>query len=194
MNKTASSIFAAFLFAPTCAISQDEPRKFTTAIDQGGNVILAPIEDGEERNRMGTAPPYNQGDSIGVLPKWQHVEDPKALESSSFQPYVVTGPDGQKAVILTPQGISPGRWVNPDFTYGLVPADPEVYSAGLSDGAQKQAQEYLRAFAQAAYDEYCGGNLRPSEFTIEVSIGAEFIVNGSAKVSAKFVSAEICGD
>lgn len=188
MCKCISAFSLVFLFTFSGASAQEDTSKFRVIFDENGNAILAPFDADPRKEAPSPTSPL----TLEPSQRSDLVAGNKDIAFGKFEGYELTGPEGQTAVIAIPSGVSPARWVNPDFLYGLKQTGPDVLAVGLGRSAQQRAQEYLRLMAQAAYNEYCGSTVRPSEFTIEVSIGAEFVVNGTATVSAKFVSAEIC--
>ena len=192
LSIAALALFPCLVMSSVSA--QENSAKFQITYDENGNPILTPFDEVDDTRKR--AVPSSPDSALTLAPKQKSdlIEGNKDAGFTTFQGYQLTGPEGETAVIAIPSGVAPARWVNPDYIYELKQANPDFLAAGLGRTAQQQAQEYLRLMAKAAYDEYCGSTVRPSEFTIEVSIGADFVVNGEAKVSAKFVSSEICKD
>lgn len=79
-------------------------------------------------------------------------------------------------------------------TFGLSQVPDGVVMASMLGSTRDAAQKVLRQLSEAAYAEYCGNSIRPNEFSIEVSMGAELFIKGSATLSAKFITAEMCKD
>ncbi|MBP0481222.1 hypothetical protein [Sagittula salina] len=198
-HVSASIILSASL--PVAVFSQEKINEaiptlnFNVQFNDDGSVSLSPNETSSmatgETELLGEPDMrVDQGGASMHVSAFDQILN--SIGTGEYSDYVVTGEDGQTAVITVPSNASPANWTNPNNTFGISRVDANFRSLGISQEAQKQAQEYLRLMARAAYDEYCGTNVRPSEFTVEVTVGASFIVNGSAKVSAKFISADMC--
>ena len=181
---------SAVVFSPvSSARAEDTPTThYEVAIDEFGNAKLTLVDQLDSSSR---------GDSILGNTGIEEQTGRNTVENSGlnqFNDYLVTGSNGQTAVIRVPAGTAPAIWTNPENTFGIAGVTSSYLETSFGNEARMKAQEYLRLMAEAAYAEYCGTSIRPSEFTIEISIGANFVVNGNAKVSAKFISSEICNN
>ena len=159
--------------------------EYNLEVSQSGEVSIKPASP----NDVASSPEL--GAESLVAPQFEGFT-PSDLEG--HLPYLIEGRDGDESLLFVPPGQAPAIWSNSENTFGVSRVDPRMLNAFSIGGgsAREKAEAALREIAQAAYDQYCNTQIRPQEFTVEVEIGADFIVSGSAKVSAKFITNEIC--
>ena len=179
-------LLALLSLVPSLALTEDTAIiEYELEVSQGGEVIVKPALPNDVVSTQAL-------DTQNLVTPQFEGFTPSDLEG--HLPYLIQGRDGNESLLFVPPGQAPATWSNSNNTFGVSRVDPRILNALSLGGtsAQEKAESALREIAQAAYDQYCNTQIRPQEFTVEVEIGADFIVSGSAKISAKFVTNEIC--
>ncbi len=183
-------VAALVVCSQAAVVFADEPPvlEFVVEFDEDGNATLVdpPLS---EQNGMMLAPTdmHDGSDGNNIVAWGEGIGD--------FDGYKVIGPEGDQAKIMVPKGNFPAVWLSDRNTFGLEKLpESELFKATFLGSTREKARSLLREISEAAYSEYCGNDVRPSEFSIEVSMGADLVVSGSATFSAKFITADMCGN
>lgn len=183
------------LFASSAKADEALKLEFSVEFDENGNVILMGPTGAEKEASSIEGMKSLEGNIIEDK-GFSGFEDITSIKQrlTEYDGYNVRDANGDVALIMVPAGQAPALWTNEKNTFGLAQVPDGVVKASMLGSTREAAQEILRQLSEAAYAEYCSNSIRPNEFSVEVTMGAELFIKGSATLSAKFITADMCKD